>query len=204
MATISIKVKPAVFRWINNNYPKKNGAYDVRNNFLHEMVVCGLVRKCNNKNANVSKFFHSWKSVELIVSGYWVQQYGYLLTYENQSKINSALFNLLVNEICTGVMNAHILTGYPKNTLMKNYLYNQMYRENELKLSCISKIYQRKYLKKETYIREIFNKIDNKLTQNSHKTHTKICSKYVLFKFNKKKLWKISQKTAALPLFPDT
>jgi len=166
MATISIKVKPAVFRFIENNFPKVKEKYDVRNTWLHEMVVAGLVRMNNNTHYEVSRNFENWKTIELIISGRWETMYGNTLTQENQNRINCALYKLLINEICTGVMNAHVLTGYPKNKLMKDYLCNQMYEENELNLARISKIYQRKYLQKEKEMREVFISSDTKLTLN--------------------------------------
>ena len=166
MAVVSLKVKPAVFRWIDNNFPKVKEKYDVRGSFLHEMICAGLVRVGNNKNAIINKHFSSWKTIDLIVSGYWVAQYGTNLTNENQCRINSALYDFLANEICTGVMNAHVLTNYPKNTLLKSYLCNLLYDENELSLACIAKIYQRKYLEKERNMRENFTESNIKLILN--------------------------------------
>ena len=164
MRSITIKVRPAVFRWIDNNFKKTKGGYDVRNSFLHEMICAGLTRKTNHNKLVNKHYFHNYIPVQLIVSAYWTDRYGYHLTEENQCRINAALYKLLTNEICTGVMNAHIFSGYPKNMIMKEYLFNLMYEEHELNLACISKIYQRKYLKKEKELREKFDISITKLT----------------------------------------
>jgi hypothetical protein len=156
MASITLKVKPAVFRWIDNNFTKQKGKYDVRNSWVHDMVVAGLARVHTNSVGEVSRNFENWKTIELIISGRYATRFGTNLTAENQHRINCALYKMLINEICTGVMHAHVLTGYPKNTMIKNYLSNYFYDENELSLACVSKIYQRKYLDKEKLMREKF------------------------------------------------
>ena len=153
MASITIRVRPAVFRWIENNFKKVKGRYDVRGSFLHEMLCAGLTRKTNAKNLVAKKYMKQYKQVTLIVSNYNTDRYGYNITEENQCRINQALFKFLTHEICTSVMNAHIFSNYPKVMIMKEYLFNMMYEEDELSLACISKIYQRKYLKKERELR---------------------------------------------------
>jgi hypothetical protein len=147
MSSITLKVKPAVFRWIDNNFPKQKGKYDVRNSWVHEIVIAGLVRRTNNRKCNINKDFEKWKSIELIISAHWVERFGLTLTDENMCMINRCLYKFLTNEICYSATLAHVHARYPKHTMFKKLLFNYRYEENELNVSCISKIYQRKYLK---------------------------------------------------------
>jgi hypothetical protein len=157
MASITIHVRPAVFRWINNNFKEVKGKYDVRNSFLHEMITAGLIRQTNHNILINKDYFSTYKPVQLIVSAHWTDHYGYLLTDENQYRINATLYKILTHEICTGVMHGYLFGGIPKNKLMKEYLLSLMYEETELNLACISKIYQRKYLPEEKKLREKFD-----------------------------------------------
>jgi len=156
MATITLRVKPAVFRWIDNNFPKVKGAYDVRKTFLHDMVVAALSRSNHVCNNSADKRIATFRTVRLRINGRWLERFGTVLSDESIVRLNQALYNLLINEICNSVMHAHVLTDYPKNTMLKKYLSNLLYKENELSLSCISKIYQRKYLWKEKKMRQNF------------------------------------------------
>ena len=155
MATITLKVRPVVFRWIDNNFPKHRGKYDVRGSFIHPIICAALVRGNKHLNPIFVQKLKTYQSIELIISGHWVTNYGSVIIEEFQIRFNALMYAFITNEICTTAMNSHVYAAQPKTTIMRELLILGNYNDNELTLACICKIYQRKYLKKEKELRQM-------------------------------------------------
>ena len=176
---ISIKVHPAVTRYFDNIFLKDRvtGAYDIRQSDFYYCISGALQQSHFKAPSLVSKKYSNFILISLIITEFDFYHYGYMMSEYNQYRISKFILNTIIDKACYKIMLAHCICGIPRDTALKAFLDENFFEENELSYNNLRKIYQRKYLEKESEIREFLQLLlpENgiNLTQTQHIYNTK-------------------------------
>ena len=154
---ITIRVHPAVFRHMENHFPKIGEAYDMRGHFFYDFLRSGLTRKSGG--AAPPQSFAQLLEVEIVFSRRDCQHYGYIIPEVYQSWFSRFAYKFIQHTACMEVLFAHVAGGIPRDTAIKEYLLNNLYEDDELNYPALRKYYQRNWMEAERQVLEEYSEL---------------------------------------------
>ena len=155
--SIAIKVHPAVFRYLDSNFPKTGGAYDIRKHFLHDFLRVGLTRQPDTEKP--SKAFHGFHEINVVFTQRDCRQNGFSISESHQAAFSRLAYKFIQQTACQEVLYAHVAGGIPRDTAIKEYLLENLYEEHELNYAALRKYYQRNWMETEKHVLEEYGKL---------------------------------------------
>jgi len=148
-AKINIKVHPVVFRYIDNNFTKIDGGYDIEKSPLYFAITSMLIRSNVQMPSDVGKKYDKFKEISIFISKRDFYNYGHTISQLQQYIFSKFIYNFIINDICTQIMYMHVYGRVTRNKAINTVLLNNLFEEDELNYEYLRKIYQRRFLKKE-------------------------------------------------------
>ncbi len=152
--TVTIRVHPAVRRWMENTFPKAGGAYDLRGHFLHDFLRAGLTKEV--KARAVPETFRSLPEIKVAVSRRDCRILGGAIPEPLQAEFSQLAYKYIQQTACHQILFAHIAGGVPRDTAIKEYLLSYLYEDDELNYAALRKYYQRNWMETERRVLEDF------------------------------------------------
>ena len=153
--TVTIRVHPAVRRWMENTFPKAGGAYDLRGHFLHDFLRAGLTKEV--KARTVPETFRSLPEVKIAVSHRDCRILGGAIPEPLQAEFSQLAYKYIRQTACQGILFAHLAGGVPRDTAIKEYLLAYLYEDDELNYPALRKYYQRNWMETERRVLEEYS-----------------------------------------------
>ena len=129
--TVTIRVHPAVRRWMENTFPKSGGAYDLRGHFLHDFLRAGLTKEPQGRREP-----SSLPEVKVAVSRRDGQRLGTELPAAFQEDFSRLAYRYIRQTACLMVLFAHKDDELNYAALRKYYQRNWMETEKMVKSEC--------------------------------------------------------------------
>lgn len=156
---IPIRVHPAVYRFIDNNYNSVSGAYDFRKENLY-YFVSGCIQQSNIKNkSRISVKFSDYVLIYIHITEYDFYHFGYQMSEFQQFRFSKFVLALIIEKGCDKIMLAHTIAGVPRDVAIREFLLENLFEENEFNYAQFRKLYQRKWINKEKEISEFLENI---------------------------------------------
>ena len=153
--TVTIRVHPAVRRWMENTFPKAGGTYDLRGHFLHDFLRAGLTKEV--KARTVPETFRSLPEVKIAVSHRDCRILGGAIPEPLQAEFSQLAYKYIRQTACQGILFAHVAGGVPRDTAIKEYLLAYLYEDDELNYPALRKYYQRNWMETERRVLEEYS-----------------------------------------------
>ena len=153
--TVTIRVHPAVRRWMENTFPKAGGAYDLRGHFLHDFLRTGLSKEVNARA--VPEAFQSLPEIKVAVSRRDCRILGDRIPEPLQAAFSQLAYKYIRQTACQGILFAHLAGGVPRDTTIKEYLLAYLYEDDELNYPALRKYYQRNWMETERRVLEEYS-----------------------------------------------
>lgn len=150
--TVTIRVHPAVRRWMENTFPKSGGAYDLRGHFLHDFLRAGLTKEPQGRREP-----SSLPEVKVAVSRRDGQRLGTELPAAFQEDFSRLAYRYIRQTACLMVLFAHTAAKVPRDTAIKEYLLAYLYEDDELNYPALRKYYQRNWMETERRVLEEYS-----------------------------------------------
>ena len=150
--TVTIRVHPAVRRWMENTFPKAGDAYDLRGHFLHDFLRTGLSKEVNARA--VPEAFQSLPEIKVAVSRRDCRILGDRIPEPLQAAFSQLAYKYIRQTACQGILFAHLAGGVPRDTAIKEYLLAYLYEDEELNYPALRKYYQRNWMATERRVLE--------------------------------------------------
>lgn len=173
--TVTLRVHPAVARHLENNFPKSGHAFDLRNHYLYTFLSACLQRTNIKVPSHGSRNRHLMREVSLVVTGWDYAHYGGEIPEKFQLAFSQLVYRKLLHEACYAVMVAHLVGGIPRDTAIKEFLFGNLYEEDELAYPALRKHYQRHWIEQERKFASDFEAI----TATSRRPHDSGTNKIV-------------------------
>ena len=149
--TVTIRVHPAVRRWMENTFPKTGGAYDLRGHFLHDFLRAGLTKEV--KARTVPETFRSLPEVKIAVSHRDCRILGGAIPEPLQAEFSRLAYRYIRQTACLMVLFAHTAAKVPRDTAIKEYLLDNLFEDDELNYAALRKYYQRNWMETERMVK---------------------------------------------------
>jgi len=163
--TTTIKVHPAVFRYINNTFNRVGGAYDLRGHLLYGFISVGLSRHSVKVESMLSQQYKKMKEIKVVITSWDYNHYGWDIPPIHQVALSNHIYRQILFDACYRVMICHVFGGLPRDTAIKEFLGEYCFEECELNYPALRKHYQRHWLDVEKNAKE------NVAEFNSNSTH---------------------------------
>ena len=154
---ISIRVHPAVFRYLDSNFPKTGSAYDLRRHFLHDFLRAGLTRQPDTEKP--PKAFIGYTEIKVVFTHRDCRQNGFSISESHQAAFSRLAYKFIQQTACHEVLYAHVAGGIPRDTAIKEYLLENLYEEHELNYAALRKYYQRNWMETEKHVLEEYGRL---------------------------------------------
>jgi len=150
----TIKVHPAVFRYIDNTFEKTSGAYDLRGHLLYNFISTGLNRKSINMPSMIPLMYEKMKEIKIVIGSFDYHHYGWEIPPIHQVAISNHIYKQILFDACYRIMVSHVFGGLPRDTAIKEYLNEHFFEEEELNYPALRKHYQRHWIDTEKIAKE--------------------------------------------------
>jgi len=168
-----IKVAPAVWRIIDNNYIKRGEVYDFRKHQLYNFISISLFRKQTTTTSALPLQYNKLKKIKVALTSWDYNHFGFVIAPFQQVIISNLLYKQILYDACYRIMICHVFGGMPRDAAIKNYLSENGFEEQELSYSTLRKHYQRHFIDNELFLKKNQQEFNPFLTQNSHVFNTK-------------------------------
>ena len=149
-----IRVHPAVLRYFENNFSKKQGVYDLRKHFYYNLISSGLTRKTVKVPSMLSKRYEGLKEVEVLITSWDYHHYGDVIPPVYQVDLSQHIYKQVLYDACTYILFAHVYGFMARDTAIKQYLLENLFYEEELNYPALRKHYQRHWLATEKALKD--------------------------------------------------
>lgn len=156
---ITVKVEPAVRRFLTNHYPEKDGALDLTGSRHYFLVSNMLQRNSVQMPTKVPDRYNSFVPVTLWITSWDFYHLGWMTPPFQQYCFSRLLMAELMETACYRVAMVSIATGVSRRAAMRAVLDEELYEDNELSEDRLRKYYLRKYTKKEAELRRFVEEI---------------------------------------------
>ncbi len=172
--TVPFHFDPAVLRYLENLFNIKSDSVDLQKSFFYPFFIVCLSRiKYKSKKTNSSSF-SSFIEGNIVIKEWDYSHYGDNITPAAMIKVNNLIYKLIIREACYRIMIAHVYSGIPRDTCIRNYIYEIGYTDNELSYSALRKYYQRNWISKE---KELIENLQFSMSEIDDKKCTKSVQK---------------------------
>jgi len=162
--SIKFSFEPSVVRYLENNIKKISGVFDLRKNHIYPFLVLCLQRHNNQSKLTVPSSFNSYKEVNIAVKEWDYSHFGDKISPMAMIQLNNVIYKQIIRDACYRIMVAHVFSGIPRDTCIKDYLFECSYTEEEINYAALRKYYQRKWMNKEKELKENLAFIKNNET----------------------------------------
>lgn len=185
--SVPFSFDPAVLRYLETFFNCKSEFVDLRKSFLYPFFILCLSRiSCKSKKTNSSSF-RSFIEGNIVIKEWDYTHYGDNITPAAMIQVNNLIYKLIVRDACYRIMIAHVFSGLPRDTCIRDYLFEIGFKDEELSYAALRKYYQRNWTNKEKELRDnvqfsLIENEDKKCTisvQNRYKAGTEIFAKIV-------------------------
>ena len=152
--TVQFSFEPAVVRYLENNFCKNSGVIDLRKTHIYPFLVLCLQRTHVKSKSSVPSSFNSYQEVNIAVKEWDYSHFGNKISPFAMIQLNNAIYKQIIRDACYRIMIAHVFSGIPRDTCIKDYLFECYYTEEELNYAALRKYYQRNWMSKEKELRE--------------------------------------------------
>ena len=150
---ITIKVHPAVYRFIDNHFSVSVGAYNLIKSPYYCIISSMLCRSCTKLPSLVYKKFDKYKPIEMFITEFDFYHYGWQMSEMQQCLLSKSMLQLILQQACHEIAVAHVIAGISRRRAICNYIDENLYEEDEISYSYLQKYYQRKYMANEAELR---------------------------------------------------
>lgn len=151
---IRIKVHPAVYRYIDNHFPVIKGVYNLTKSPYYCFLSSMLCRSCAKLPSLVYKRYDRYVPIETYITEFDFYHYGWTMSEMQQCLLSKTMLQLIMQEACHEIAVMHVVGGVPRNRAICNYIDENLYEDNEISYSYLTKYYQRKYKSKEVELKD--------------------------------------------------
>lgn len=153
---VQLKVHPMVWRYIDNNFRKENGAYDVTQSMYYPLVLSSICRSNVRVPSRVSVFYDEYRDIMLLITEYDFYHYGYDISPLQQVRYSRILRNIILDLMCRRIVMMRAVFDIPLTRAIGLVLDANLMEPEELKPATLRKIYQRRYMALERETEEFF------------------------------------------------
>jgi len=168
-----IRVHPAVFRYIDNTFHRKGGAYDLRRHLLYDFISAGLSRRTIKVESMIPLQYEKMKKIKVVITSWDYSHYGWDIPPVHQVAISNHIYRQILFDACYRVMICHVFGGLPRDTAIKEYLWEHCFEERELNYAALRKHYQRHWLETEKNAKANVAEFNSNATHCLPERHTK-------------------------------
>jgi hypothetical protein len=182
----TIKVHPAVFRYLDVTFNKIGDTYDFRGHILYGFISAGLSRKGMNLPSMLPLQYKKMQAVKIAISSWDYQHYGWDIPIFQQVAFSNHLYRQILFNACYRIMICHVFGGLPRDKAIRNFLTEHCFEESELNYAALRKHYQRHWLENEKLAKKNVANFSTISSDFSHKINTKKNVGIVPFFFHQK------------------
>ena len=167
--TVPFKFDPAVLRYLELIFNINKELVDLRKSIFYPVLVNMLTRiKKSDKNPSPS-CCSSFIETNIVIKEWDYSRNGEFISDYDMIQFNNLIYKFLIREACYRIMIAHVFSGIPRDTCIRDYIFEVGYKEDELRYDALRKYYQRNWICKE---KEFIETIDFSLSENGYKRST--------------------------------
>jgi hypothetical protein len=145
----TIRVHPAVFRHIDNTFNKVGNAYDLRGHLLYNFISVGLSRSSVKVASMLPLQYEKMQQIKVVISSWDYNHYGWEIPPIHQVALSNHIYKQILFDACYRIMICHVFGSLPRDTAIKEYLWEHCFEESELNYPALRKHYQRHWLETE-------------------------------------------------------
>ncbi len=153
---VSFRVHPAVWRYIDTSFPKKNGAYDMHKSTLYYLFTSITTKSGVRLPSQLCASYKNYVPIELYVTEFDFYHYGYISSEYQQCRLSRHVLHLILDEACRRVAMGKVALGIPVTKGIEHWLIDNGYEEDELTAENVRKIYNRRYKEYERKLNEYY------------------------------------------------
>lgn len=153
---VQLKVHHMVWRYIDNNFRKKNGAYDVTQSMYYPLVLSSICRSNVRVPSKVYDCYDGYRDIMLLISEYDFYHYGYDISPLQQVRYSRILRNIILDLMCRRIVMMRAAFDIPLTRAIGLVLDANLMEPDELKPATLRKIYQRRYMALERETEDFF------------------------------------------------
>lgn len=157
---ITVRVEPAVKRYLLNRFPVRNGAIDMTGSRYYWLVSQMLSKNNVSHPSKVPKRYERCVPVSFVITQDDFYTYGWIVPELQQWSFSRAIMGELVDKACHQIALLTVTTGCSRSRAISTVLNNELYEDNELSYAHIRKHYYRKYMGEEKQIRQMVEEIE--------------------------------------------
>lgn len=153
---VSLKVHPMVWRYIDNNYRKDNGAYNVTKSMYYPLVLSSICRSNMRVPSRVSDSYDGYRDIKILITEYDFYHYGYDISPLQQVRYSRIMRGIILDLMCRRIVMMRAAFNIPLTRAVELVVDANLMEPDELKPSTLRKIYQRKYMELEHEAADFF------------------------------------------------
>lgn len=153
---VKLKVHPMVWRYIDNNFRKENGAYNVTQSMYYPLVLSSICRSNVRVPSRVSDCYDGYRDIMILITEYDFYHYGYDISPLQQVRYSRILRNILLDMMCRRIVMMRAAFDIPLTRAIGLVLDANLMEQDELKPATLRKIYQRRYMALERETEDFF------------------------------------------------
>lgn len=161
--TISLKVYPAVFRYLENNFPKNvQGVYDLLDSPYYCLISSMLSRSTIKTPSLVPMSYSRFVPIKTYITEFDFYHYGWEINERQQYNLSKTILHVILQNACHEIAVAHVCMNISRDRAIRNFIYENLFEDDELSYSYLIKYYQRNYLENEKKLKEYVSNLIEK------------------------------------------
>lgn len=188
---ITIKVHPAVKRYIDNNFPVKRGAYDITRSMYYYLVSAMLYQSHVAVPSKTCIKYKDYVPISIYITEFDFYHYGFQSSEYQQCRLSRSLLHLILDDACRRIALAKVVFGVPVTTGIEHFLIDNSFEDNELSAEYVRTVYKRKYRSFESELNDFYHNLTTDYGVNDESLQEKNNVLIDPSKINAPILWKI-------------
>ncbi len=156
---ISIRVHPAVRRYIDNNFPEKQGAYDLTRSMYYYLVSAMLYQSHVRLPSKMCLKYRDYVPISIFITEFDFYHYGFHCSEYQQCRLSRNILHLILDDACRRIAQAKVVFGVPVTKGIEHFLVDNFFEDGELDAEFVRTIYKRKYRSYESELREFYQNL---------------------------------------------
>ena len=145
----TLKVHPAVLRYLDNTFEKVSDAYDLRGHLLYNFISVGLSRKTISLPSMIPLQYEKMREIKIVITSFDWHHYGWEIPPIHQMALSNHIYKQILFDACYRIMVSHVFGGVPRDSAIKEFLNEHLFEEDELNYPALRKHYQRHWIETE-------------------------------------------------------
>lgn len=160
---ITVKVHPAVRRFIDNRYKKVNGAYNLSNGRHYYLVTNMLVHSSAAAPSRVPKKYGCFVPIKIMISEYDFYRYGWMTTPLQEYRFSKLILGEILDNACQRIALLKLVLDIPRRKCMLAIIDEELFERDEISYDYLRKYYQRKFQQKEIQMMSFINDLKEEI-----------------------------------------